>query len=97
MEANGKFRSFRVFSLSYPSPERRPSTVRRRSEYGGRENMDRNWGIAVAAAVASFFNLATQINSGFFFVAIMDTFYVDHSNASWPQSVFTIMTYSGSK
>ncbi|XP_037512253.2 monocarboxylate transporter 9 isoform X2 [Rhipicephalus sanguineus] len=58
--------------------------------------MDRNWGIAVAAAVASFFNLATQINSGFFFVAIIDTFSVDHSNASWPQSVFTIMTYSGS-
>nr|XP_037289125.1 monocarboxylate transporter 3-like [Rhipicephalus microplus] len=58
--------------------------------------MDRNWGIAVAAAVASFFNLATQINSGFFFVAIMDTFYVGHSNASWPQSVFNIMTYSGS-
>ncbi|XP_037565989.1 monocarboxylate transporter 9-like [Dermacentor silvarum] len=96
METNGKFRSYSVFTVSYPNLTGKPATARRKSEYGGRENMDRNWGIAVAAAVASFFNLATQINSGFFFVAIMDTFAVGHSNASWPESVFTIMTYSGS-
>ncbi|XP_075542435.1 monocarboxylate transporter 12-like isoform X1 [Dermacentor variabilis] len=95
-EADLISRSHSVFTVSYPSLNGKPATARRKSEFGGLKNMDRNWGIAVAAAIASFFNLATQINSGFFFVAIMDTFAVDPSNASWPESVFTIMTYSGS-
>ncbi|XP_065289077.1 monocarboxylate transporter 12-like [Dermacentor albipictus] len=93
---SGKVRSHSVFTVSYPSLNGKPATARRKSEFGGLKNMDQNWGIAVAAAIASFFNLATQINSGFFFVAIMDAFAVDHSNASWPESVFTIMAYSGS-
>ncbi|KAK8756873.1 hypothetical protein V5799_000425, partial [Amblyomma americanum] len=69
---------------------------RRCSLYVQQSHLDKKWGIAVAAAVASFFNLATQINAGFFFVAMMDTFGVDHSTAAWPESVFTVMTYSGS-
>ncbi|XP_037514117.1 monocarboxylate transporter 10 [Rhipicephalus sanguineus] len=76
--------------------ERKPSADRRPSRRVLRKDIDQNWGIAAAAAIASFFNMATQINSGFYFVAIMDTFATDYTSASWPGSVFTIMTYSGS-
>lgn len=83
-----------MFSAS--EERRRSSAVRRQSRNVQRKEIDKNWGIAAAAAIASFFNMATQINSGFYFVAIMDTFAVDFTDASWPGSVFTIMIYSGS-
>ncbi|XP_065301408.1 monocarboxylate transporter 3-like [Dermacentor albipictus] len=85
-----------VFTKSSASDETNASAMRRQSRRFQRKDIDKSWGIAAAAAIASFFNMATQINSGFYFVAIMDTFAVDFTDASWPGSVFTIMIYSGS-
>ncbi|XP_072143068.1 uncharacterized protein [Dermacentor andersoni] len=85
-----------VFTKSSANDETNASAVRRQSRRFQRKDIDKSWGIAAAAAIASFFNMATQINSGFYFVAIMDTFAVDFTDASWPGSVFTIMIYSGS-
>ncbi|KAL1481646.1 hypothetical protein MTO96_015332 [Rhipicephalus appendiculatus] len=89
-------RSSNAFAMSPGTDERKPSADRRLSRRVLRKDIDQNWGIAAAAAIASFFNMATQINSGFYFIAIMDTFATDYTSASWPGSVFTIMTYSGS-
>lgn len=85
-----------VFVMSPKVLEGVSTPVRRNSHDGPRKGMDTNWGIAAAAAVASFFNLASQINSGFFFDAIIDTFGVAREDADWPETVFTIMTFSGS-
>lgn len=89
-------RSSSAFSKASVVDERKPTAERRQSRRVQRKDIDQNWGIAAAAAIASFFNMATQINSGFYFIAIMDTFASDYTAASWPGSVFTIMTYSGS-
>ncbi|XP_077534896.1 monocarboxylate transporter 1-like isoform X2 [Haemaphysalis longicornis] len=85
-----------IFMVTPKAPDGVSNPVKRKTHDGPRKGMDTNWGIAAAAAVASFFNLASQINSGFFFEAIMDTFGVQHEEADWPETVFTIMTYSGS-
>ncbi|XP_077534894.1 monocarboxylate transporter 5-like [Haemaphysalis longicornis] len=85
-----------IFTISSERHERKPKATDESHVSQVRHSMDKHWGIAAAAAFASFFNMATQINSGFFFVAIMKTFGVDHKDAAWPGSVFTIMTFSGS-
>lgn len=89
-------RSSAAVKMSSGTDQRQFSFERRLSRRVPPQGIDQNWGIAAAAAIASFFNMATQINSGFYFVAIMDTFATDYTSASWPGSVFTIMTYSGS-
>ncbi|KAH7960552.1 hypothetical protein HPB49_021076 [Dermacentor silvarum] len=53
--------------------------------------VDGRWDIAALAGLVSFFGIATNRNSGWFFVAFMEDFQVDRGSASWPNSVLTIM------
>ncbi|XP_075542933.1 monocarboxylate transporter 11-like [Dermacentor variabilis] len=54
-------------------------------------SVDGRWDIAVLAGLVSFFGIATNRNSGWFFVTFMEEFQVDRRSASWPNSVLTIM------
>ncbi|KAH6934193.1 hypothetical protein HPB50_021495 [Hyalomma asiaticum] len=56
--------------------------------------MDRSWGVAGAASLTAFFTVVMMMNSGFFYVALIEEFGVTRESASWPMSVMSVVAHS---
>ncbi|KAH7957056.1 uncharacterized protein LOC119391683 [Rhipicephalus sanguineus] len=56
--------------------------------------MDRSWGVARAASLTAFFTVVMMMNSGFFYVSLMEEFGVRREAASWPMSVMSVVSHS---
>ncbi|KAH6934195.1 hypothetical protein HPB50_021497 [Hyalomma asiaticum] len=56
--------------------------------------MDRSWGVAGAASLTAFFTVVMMMNSGFFYVALIEEFGITREAASWPMSVMSIVSHS---
>ncbi|KAM7311854.1 putative monocarboxylate transporter [Ixodes scapularis] len=61
------------------------------SQNGSRHGLDRCWHIPIIAALAMLAASIGRQNSGFFYVGLMEVFSINRSDASWPNSVASVL------
>ncbi|KAM7311983.1 putative monocarboxylate transporter [Ixodes scapularis] len=61
------------------------------AQNGSSDGLDRCWHIPVIAALAMLAASIGRQNSGFFYVGFMEVFSINRSDASWPNSVTSVL------